>query len=438
MKKLFLTYIIGLFLFTGCQKNEVDLLFDDLPEKRMNERMSELRTKLLDAPNGWKASLNTSGKGGYGFYLNFKPGMNVEMLSDLNATTGTQLSESTYRVIWAMNASLVFDTFNYITMLQEPSSSYGGTSPNGYQSDIEFEYIKSANDSIYLRGKKYMNDFILVKASAEEKSNFLAGKMNELRTSLISFFQNKFNNYIDIEGISNKVEINFNTLNKTYTAQYIDSDGSVKSFSGKFNFDANGLNSSVPIVINGKIFERATLIDGIIKMYDSTGKEYVVKQNLSPILPIENVYGYNKTYKNISTTTSALPAISITSEFTSVWNTVVSNFVNSGRSVRYFELKFEGARSMIFNLYYAAGATNYTASVTFDYNIENGIITLSNPTGHTSGNWNTRRAQIQPLETYLFNLGPAKIDWVPNNDGQVIGGFYSTTNSNNVFYGFLK
>src|SRR5690606_23308807 len=129
-----------------------------------------------------------------------------------------------------MNASLGCDIFNYITMLQEPSSSYGGTSPNGYQSDIEFEYIKSANDSIYLRGKKYMNDFILVKASAEEKSNFLAGKMNELRTSLISFFQNKFNNYIDIEGISNKVEINFNTLNKTYTAQYIDSDGSVKSF----------------------------------------------------------------------------------------------------------------------------------------------------------------------------------------------------------------
>lgn len=438
MKKLFLIYCAGLLLLTGCQKNEVDLLFNGLPEERMNDRLTELRTKLLDAPNGWKASLNTTGKGGYGFYLNFKPGANVEMLGDLNETTGTQLSESTYRVIWAMNASLLFDTFNYITMLQEPSSNYGGTAPNGYQSDIEFEYIRSSNDSLYLRGKKYLNDLILVKASSVEKASFLAGKMNDLRVGLISYFQTKFNNYIEVDGIANKVEVNFNTPNKSYTAQYIDTDGSVKSFSGKFHFDANGLNFSVPVTINGKTFIRATLIDGVIKMFDSTGKEYIVKQNPSPILPIENIYGYNKTYKNISTTTSALPTIAINSEFTDVWNTVVANFVSSGRSVRYFEMKFEGAKSMIFNLYYTGSGTNYTASVTFEYKIEDGVITLSNPTGHTSGNWNTRRAQIQPLETYLFNLGPARIDWVPNNEGLVIGGFYSISNPNNVFYGFLK
>lgn len=439
MKRSFLIYMFGALLLLGCQKNsEVDLKFDGLPEQRMNERLTELRTKLLDSENGWNASLNTGGKGGYGFYINFKSGDNVEMMSDLNATTGTQLSASTYRVIWAMNASLLFDTFNYITMLQEPSSQFGGTSPNGYQSDIEFEYIKASNDSLYLRGKKYLNDLILVKATSNQKTAYLSGKMNELRLGLISYFQNKFNNYIEVAGIENKIEVNFNTANKVFTAQYIDTDGTVKSFAGKFNFNADGINFSVPIILNGKVFVRATLVDGIIKMYDSLNNEHIVKQNSSPILPIENVYGYNKTYKNIATTTSALPNISIESDFTAVWKTVVQNFISSGRTVRYFELKFEGAKSIVFNLYYAAGTSNFTASVTFQYTIENGVITLSNPTGHTGGNWNTRRAQIQPLETYLFNLGPAKIDWVPNSEGLVIGGFYQVSNPNNVFYGLLK
>jgi len=439
MKHNILIYMFGALLLLSCQKNnEVDLVFDGLPEKRMNERLTDLRTRLVESEHGWNASLNTGGKGGYGFYVNFKTANDVEMLGDLNQTTGTELSASTYRVTWAMNASLLFDTFNYITMLQEPSSQFGGTSPNGYQSDIEFEYIKASNDSLYLRGKKYFNDLILVKATSNQKAAYLAGKMNELRVGLISYFQTKFNNYIEVPGIENKVEINFNTSNKIFTTQFIDEDGTVKSFAGKFNFNADGINFSIPVVLNNITFVRSTLIDGVIKLYDTQGKEYMMKQNSSPILPIENVYGYNKTYKNIASNTSALPTVSIESDFTAVWNTVVQNFISSGRTVRYFELKFEGARSVVFNLYYAAGTSNFTAAVTFQYTIENGIITLSNPTGHTAGNWNTRRAQIQPLETYLFNLGPAKIDWVPNSGGLVIGGLYKVGSPSNVFYGLLK
>src|SRR5690606_40861706 len=61
---------------------------------------------------------------------------------------------------------------------------------------------------------------------------------------------------------------------------------------------ANGLNSSVPIVINGKIFERATLIDGIIKMYDSTGKEYV--ESYIFMMPSINVADRKSTRLNSS------------------------------------------------------------------------------------------------------------------------------------------
>lgn len=433
-----LLYLIGSLILFGCQKNEVELLFDGKPEERAGTQLSKLRTLLVSSENGWNASLNTGGKGGYGFYFDFKDGATVEMLSDLNTETATKPVESTYRVIWAMNASLVFDTFNYITMLQEPSSAYGGTAPNGYQSDIEFEYLKSSNDSIYMEGKKYGQLMLLTKATAAQKASYLSGKMDVLKNELMSYFSTKYNNYIEVEGISNKIEVNFNVANKTFTAQYIAADQTVSTHSGKFNFNANGLNLSWPILINDILFVSGTLDNGVFKLYDNKGKEYLVKQNSSPILPIENVYGYNKTYKIIGNSTSALPSVSITSDFTSVWNTMVNNFISSGRTVRYFEFKFEGAKSIVFNLYYASGTSNFTAAVTFDYKIENGVMQLSNPTGHTSGNWNTRRAQIQPLETYLLNMGPVRIDWVPNTAGLVVGGLYSVDTPSKVLYGLLK
>lgn len=427
---------MALLAFASCQKPEVDLLFEKLPEERMNERLTEFRKLLTSSPHGWKLSLNTSGKGGYGFYVNFNEDMTCSMVGDLNNNTSATVQTSTYRVNWAMNASLLFDTFNYITMLQEPSSNFGGTAPNGYKSDIEFEIIESSGDSIYMMGKKYLNLMVLVKASADEKAQYLDNGLAKLKNKHEDYMSNHFNNYVNIEGEENNVDVSFNIPNKTLLLQVLNKEGSVDSYMGKFNYETAILNFSHPVLINDILFRRATLVDDVLTLYDKEGKDYIVKQNQNPNLPLESLYGYNKTNKAIGTPAgvNVLPEVSISSTFP----TIIENIITKFGTVKLvdFNFKFEGKNKININVKYFSTAA-YTATMSFDYTYENGILTLSNPTGNTSGNWNTRRSVLRELEDYLLDNSPYKVDWVPTSTGVPVGGWYSINDSSNIVYGNL-
>jgi hypothetical protein len=402
----------------------------------MTERLTELRSLLTSSQYGWKLSLITSGKGAYGFYVDFNEDMTCSLVGDLTAETSSTLGTSTYRVIWAMNASLVFDTFNYVTMLQEPSSSYGGTAPNGYSSDIEFEYLKSSGDSIYMRGKKYLNEMVLVKATAAEKTAYLDDILNTLKTSVDSYFATHFNNYITIDGIANKIDIAFSNANKTFTLQFVNSEGTVESYTGKFNYEPAGLNFAQKVVVNGVDFVRATIQNDLFTLYDSTGKSYVIQQNSSPIMPIESLYGYNKVYKVLGTPEddNVLPIVNIESTFPQVLQNTITRFGTV--RLRHFTFRFEGINKMNINVFYYS-TSNFTATMTVDYTYEDGILTLSNPTGNTSGNWNTRRTVLRELEDYILNNSSYRVDWVPNDLGIPVVGWYSIDNPNNIIYSYL-
>src|SRR5690606_4820418 len=119
-----------------------------------------------------------------------------------------------------------------------------------------------------------------------------------------------------------------------------------------------------------------------------------------------------------------------------------ANLLGTGRNIRYYEFVMSNSSTMAFNLYYASGASNYTASVTFNYTYEDGYITLSNISGHTSGNWNTRRAQIAPLENYLLEIVNnnirLKVEWVPTADGAQVGGLVLEGAPSRIIYGLVR
>src|SRR5690606_638399 len=114
-------------------------------------------------------------------------------------------------------------------------------------------------------------------------------------------FATHFNNYITIDGIANKIDIAFSNANKTFTLQFVNNEGNVESYVGKFNYEPAGLNFAQRVTIKGTEFVRATLLNNVFTLYDSTGKSYVIQQNPSPIMPIESLYGYNKVYKVLGT-----------------------------------------------------------------------------------------------------------------------------------------
>lgn len=437
MKKLLYLFTMAL-AFCGCKKDTV-AFFEETPEERMSARIDELSTRLLEAEHGWKGALTTSAKGGYGFYMDFDASQEVIMVADLNNTTATQSQLSTFRIKWVMNATLIFDTYNYITMLQDPSPSvYGGTSGSGLQSDVEFEFVRSTSDSLFLKGFKYRNDFILVKATAEEKQRYLGNAFKTNIDAINDYFTVSQNNYVTVNGLNNKIEFVLDKSNKIAQLQFVDNDGKVVQIKGKYNFEDIGINFAEGFTINGVTFTKGKLENGVFVLYTKDGTRYEMKQNDIPILPMKTLFAYNGTYRELYIG-SALPA-GISSGFNAVYQACVGKFAAMSPSRTLVDVRFTLSNSTTATVTTRNnnGTTTFSAVATFRYTYEDGVLTLTNPT--YDGNWSARALQLIDIQNYFATGGPFRVDYVQSTNPNVtnIGGLYRVADNSSFFYGSLR
>lgn len=434
-----LLYILSaVCLLTSCRK-DIARVYEESPEERMTARISELQTGLMSSEHGWKASLTTSAKGGYGIYMNFSGGSSVQMVGDMNEETATKTNTSTFRIKWIMNATLIFDTYNYITLLQDPSpSAYGGVASSGLQSDVEFEYQRTSGDTIILRGFKYKNELILVKASAAEKARFLGAAYKANIDAVNDFFTVNANNYITIGGITNKVEFVLDKSGKAAIFQYVDDKGTVVQIAGKYNYEDVGINFAAGFTVNGVTFVKGKLENGVFVLYSSKGDRYEIKQNDTPILPMTSLFAYNGTYRELYIG-SALP-VGITSAFNTAYQACVTKFAAMSPARTLVDVRFTLANSTSATVTTRNnnGTTTFIAVATYKYTYENGIITLSAPS--YDGNWTARVTQLIDIQNYFTNGGPFRVGYVQSTNPDVtnIGGLYRVSDNASFFYGSLR
>lgn len=441
MKKLI--YLCALLLIAAaCKKEKIESVFEQQPEERAGALLAELESALLDAPYGWKASLNTVVGGGYGFYVQFNEDETLEMLSDFNESSRSELKESTWRVKWGMAASLIFDTYNYIAMPQDPNPNVnGGAGGQGLQSDVEFEYVRMNGDSVILKGKRYKQKLVMVKLDQAAQEAYRSGEYATAVNAMQQFFAQNVNNYIEIDGLEPKVEVKMNHSGKTFDFQYMDASDQVHSFTCKYNYDLGGINFNVPIEVEGTFFEKGLLKDGVLYLYDQDDKEYEVKQNPTPLSKLEILYSYNGAYSSIMITGETLPA-GVSSEFNQIFEDMVARFrAAGGRYITSIAFTFQNATNFKVDLRYSNSAgTSYLADAVFDYTYENGVLTLSNYTPSvTNGNWNTRVNELGEFVDWIQS-GPFRVDWVTSSDPNVsgLGGLYRVDNPADFFYGTLE
>lgn len=437
MKKL-LYILSAASLLAACKKDSARV-FEEPAEERMAQRIGELKTGLLSAEHGWKASLTTSAKGGYGFYMDFDDAQSVAMVADLNDETATTVNTSSFRIKWVMNATLIFDTYNYITLLQDPTpSSYGGAAGSGMQSDVEFEYQRMGGDTIVLRGFKYKNELILVKATSEEKARFLGADYKANIDGINDYFATHANNYTNITGLANKAEFVLDKSGKTASFQYVDESGNVKQVKGKFNYEDIGIQFAAGFDVSGATFTRGKLENGVFVLYDNKGGRYEIRQNDVPILPMPALFAYNGTYRELYIG-SGLPA-GVTSGFNAAYNACVSKFgaMNPSRTLVDVRFTLTNSTTATVTTRNNNGTTTFSAVASYKYTYENGVITLSNPS--YDGNWSARGTQLIDIQNYFANGSPFRVDYVKSSDPNVVnlGGLYREADNSSFYYGTLR
>ena len=302
MKRLLYLFTACLVLIS-CKKDAFVSNFDQKPEERMAESITKINSTLTSAPNGWVVTLPTNAGGAYGFYMVFGADQSVTMYGDLNDNTATTAGKSTYRVKGGLGAELIFDTYNYISMLADPKNDvFGGAGNTGLKSDVEFILDRVSGDSIILTGKTYRQKITMIKATAAQKSFYAT--TDAFKTSIAkikNFFAATANPYIEVSSGNAllKVGITLNATNALATGKRINLTGvladgkTVSAVTEKFSFGANDAS----IVNSGLVWQGIRFMAlrwkdaSTMALYDASGKEYIIKSSVSPLVPLYQLWG---------------------------------------------------------------------------------------------------------------------------------------------------
>ncbi|MBB6239123.1 hypothetical protein HDC90_003770 [Pedobacter sp. AK013] len=450
MKKiLFLIAVLATLI--GCKKTSYVAVFEKTPQERAGEQIALVSSTLTSATNGWIATLPTLAGGGYSFYITFDNQQNTTMYGDLTDQSASVVGTSNYRVKQDIGTELIFDTYNYISMLDDPSAAIlGGASKIGYSSDIEFTYDRMSGDSIVFIGKKYRQPFKLVKATAAQKTAYEAAGLKTSMDKIKAFFANIKNPYVEVADGGNtlKAGMSLNFTNNLAAGKRVSftgvlSDGtSTASGTSKFAFKLDGADLlGSGLVYNGVTFVKMGWKDATtLAFYDNTGKEYIIKSSPIPLTPLSLLFGFPTTfpYKKITIPTSGL-ATGVTSGFNATYNQMLALFTASGRSVVSTTFSLASNTTFSVAVAYMSGTSAFTATVNFNYTRNGDVITLDNiPVVTSDNNWTTRAVQVKPLADYIIS-GPFKIDWVSstNPNSPTLGGLYRTADASSFIYGTL-
>ncbi len=440
MKRYFLYSIVLLSALSACRKTEVDNVFPDSPEGRMADTLAMIRTQLTSAPNGWKAGLQTGLKGGYGFYFQFSADNKVKMVGDITASTGSTLSESTYRVSPTGVASLLFDTYNHISLLQDPVPDVaGGSAGQGFRSDVEFSYKSRRGDSLFFTGKKYSLPLVLIKATAAEKQSYENSGINTFSTAFSNVYNSNYVFSFASGTQSTKLAIEVDYASKSIKFSYVDATGEVTgSTTSPFYYTTTDLSLVRPAFVPfaGKVIKAISFNGNKVILIYTDGTNSELESSGTPLYNIESVFAYNKTFKKLVAGT-AIPGVTANVH---IFDQIRTLFSGTGRTISSMYFGFTNSTNAVFYIAYSSGTSNFVASATYEYRKQGTSIFFKRITN--DANWNTRVNEVAPANTF-FGTGDEReftIAWASSSNNTVkfpIGAIKSVANPSNMLYGRL-
>lgn len=187
MKKIINSILIGTAVLglSSCSLHDDTELFGEPAAERLEESVAADKTLLESASNGWELHLWT-GKdysgGGYTYFMKFA---NDKVTVSGDIAPADMKTTSSYDVIADQGPVLTVNTYNEIFhYLAEPSMD----DDDGEQQDYEFVIMRTTNDSIYLKGKKWGNHMVMTRVAESTSWKDEITKMQQIDESLMRTF----------------------------------------------------------------------------------------------------------------------------------------------------------------------------------------------------------------------------------------------------------
>ena len=230
------TAVLGL---SACSLHDDTELFGDPAAERLEKNVAADKTLLESAANGWELHLWT-GKdysgGGYTYFMKFA---NDKVTVSSDIAPANMKTTSSYDVISDQGPVLTVNTYNEVFhYLAEPSMD----DDDGEQQDYEFVIMRTTNDSIYLRGKKWGNHMVMTRVAESTSWEDEINKIQQMDEGLMRTFSLVEGNDT-LGGVS---------LGDDRILTYTDKSGYKKI---PYYVSTKGITLAKPLEVNGKALQ---------------------------------------------------------------------------------------------------------------------------------------------------------------------------------------
>lgn len=182
MKNTFLIILACFFAFTACD-NEVDEIFEQSSQERVNAAKIEYKKILTSSENGWHIATVPGEEfmGEFNAYAVFKEDGMAYVANDFNPyNIENKIDSSLYEIRYTQGMTITFTTFSQMNYFSNPNNSRG----EGRGGDIELLVREISEDKIVCEGKVNKGTYIFTKAKSKLHIDAL-DEVKEMEVALI-------------------------------------------------------------------------------------------------------------------------------------------------------------------------------------------------------------------------------------------------------------
>jgi hypothetical protein len=351
------------------------------------------------------------GKELYNVYLQLDNGKGeVTLYTDISATTAATPSKSRFSlgISQTINPTLNFSEGSQLGDIK--------LSNRGLDTAYAFRYI--SGDTLVLTGNKFSDELKLVKAGAQVKADYTAGKLQASMAASAGFFGQP--GFFAITPGNTQAFVFFNTNSKISGFAFVNNKTRVSSGTG-YAYTLTGIALRHPIVVGNQSISTLTWDATANNFYALIDKNKVyLEQTNVPVVPVHYLLG-----SEIPGALTLLPPVVYplpgwTADFMTVWNDAYNRFKANRYLIAKVVMNFQTPDNVLYmDIYVGQAICRYPFKYTKTADGVYSFVVMPFTNNQEGANGNALKTLAQPL-TNMFSTNRFTLDYLDSPDGVLV------------------